>query len=301
MKVLIIGYGSIGRRHFEILSKQKKISKILICSISNSVGKNNLNYDKASIINYNPDYIIISSETSLHKVHLNFINKILKNKIILVEKPIYHSTKIKKISNIQNKIFVGYNLRFDPMINYTKKLFNNKNMKKSLLSVTAYCGSYLPNWRSKTEYIYSYSSDYKKGGGVEYDLSHEFDYIDWIFGEFKKTKKVKNKISSLNINSNDHLIYIGKFSNHKFLNITLNYFSRINFRFFIVETDVLSMKVDLVNRVIYKKTNKSNTLFKKYFKYDRNYSYKKMHESIINNKFKDLCTYGNAIKILNYL
>ena len=43
------------------------------------------------------------------------------------------------------------------------------------------CHSYLPQWRKKN-YKKSYSSNAKLGGGVSLDLSHEIDYIQWIFG-----------------------------------------------------------------------------------------------------------------------
>ena len=35
MNVLIIGFGSIGKRHFSVLSKMKKIKNIKICTNSN--------------------------------------------------------------------------------------------------------------------------------------------------------------------------------------------------------------------------------------------------------------------------
>ena len=60
----------------------------------------------------------------------------------------------------------------------------------------------------KRNYTKVYSSK-NKGGGVEYDLSHEFDYIKWIFGKFKTVLKFNKKISNLKISSNDHLSVFG--------------------------------------------------------------------------------------------
>ena len=164
MNVLIIGFGSIGKRHFSVLSNMKKIKNIKICTNSNIKLTLKIDLDSKNK-RIQSDYIIISSQTSDHLKHLSFINKTLNNKVILVEKPIFHSKNIKLLSNKNNKIFVGYNLRFDPMILYLKKFFNNKNLTK-LLNVTVYCGSYLPNWRNNINYKLNYS---KKKEVVEFN------------------------------------------------------------------------------------------------------------------------------------
>jgi CMP-N,N'-diacetyllegionaminic acid synthase len=135
---------------------------------------------------------------------------------------------------------------------------------------------------------------------VEYDLSHEFDYINWIFGNFKLIKKINNKISNLKINSNDHLIYIGKFKKNSYLNITLNYFSKISMRFLIIEMKEMTMKVDLIKRKIISKKTKSKNISTIKFSNKTNLSYEVMHKSIINKKYDNLCSYKNALKVLSF-
>ena len=77
MNVIIVGYGSIGRRHAKIISKNFKFCNIHICTkqkISKFKSFKNLNQIKL----LKPDYIIIASETHKHLDQLNFIEKILK-------------------------------------------------------------------------------------------------------------------------------------------------------------------------------------------------------------------------------
>ena len=92
-KVLIIGYGSIGRRHYKILSKFKGLEVIKIITELRIIKKLKIEFTKKEIQDYNPDYIVICSETNLHFKHLNLINSFLKKKIILVEKPIFRDLK----------------------------------------------------------------------------------------------------------------------------------------------------------------------------------------------------------------
>ena len=61
---------------------------------------------------------------------------------ILVEKPIFD--KPQKIINFKNKnIFVGYNFRFNPIINYLKNYFKKNNS----FICDIECGYYLPFWK----------------------------------------------------------------------------------------------------------------------------------------------------------
>ena len=66
-----------------------------------------------------PKYIIICNPTSDHIKKIKFIEKNYKNKFVLIEKPLF--SKPNKINIKKNKYFVGYNLRFNPLMNFLKK------------------------------------------------------------------------------------------------------------------------------------------------------------------------------------
>jgi predicted dehydrogenase len=212
-KVLIIGFGSIGQRHASILKNFKIVSDIYIFSRRNSKILKNINklsqikkINKLSQIKkINPDYIIICSRTSDHFKHLKYIEKNLSKKTVLIEKPLFN--KSKKFSIFKNKVFVGYNLRQHPVVRFIKNFI----VKKKIFSVKISCNSYLPNWRKNINYMNSYSSQRSLGGGVLLDLSHEIDYIEWIFKKIKKLDLVKiKKLSNLKINVEDHVLIAGK-------------------------------------------------------------------------------------------
>ena len=100
-KILIIGFGSIGKRHAAILSKFKKVGKIFILTRQKIYNYTNIKtLQETKLID--PDYILICSKTSDHYKHLKFIDKNFKNKIILVEKPLFNKNRYLKIKN--NKV-----------------------------------------------------------------------------------------------------------------------------------------------------------------------------------------------------
>ena len=288
-KILIIGFGSIGERHFKILNKIVEDIKI----ITNRKIKN-LNIIKftfSDILKYNPDYIIISSSTENHYKHLKKINKIVSNKVILIEKPLF-AKKIKNNIALNNKVFVGFNMRFNPIIIYLKKYFSQKN--KIALTVNLYCGSYLPNWRKNIPYSKS-SSASATGGGVIKDLSHEIDFLSWIFGDIKIKNIDSLKLSNLKIQSKD-FANISGFCKKTYFNMMLNYFSRLDHRYLIIDCNNETIHVDLISkniRIFKDKNARTISL-----KFHRNKSYELMHESILKNDFSNLCSYNQAIKYL---
>ena len=204
LKILISGFGSIGLKHAKIVKEIFPSCSLAVFSKRNIKSYKKI-YDVKDIINFNPDYIIISSYTSEHFKQLKFFNKLLSNKKILVEKPLYENLYNKNII-VKNKIYVGYNLRFHPLIKLIKKLTHNK----ILWNYQVFCGSYLPSWR-KTNYTISSSSKKKYGGGVLLDLSHEIDYSRLIIGDFNISNLIFKKISNLKIETEDLLLASGTY------------------------------------------------------------------------------------------
>ena len=109
------------------------------------------------------------------------------------------------------------------MINFTK-LFLNKNRSK-IFEVSAYAGSYLPEWRPLKDYRKLYSSKKSLGGGVDLDLMHEPDLLYYLFGKPELSRIKKRKVSSLKIDSKDWAQIYFEYKNFS-ASITLNYFRK---------------------------------------------------------------------------
>ncbi len=291
-KVLIFGFGSIGIRHANLLHRLKKISNVLIFSNRKNKKFNSTNRI-LDALKYNPDYILVCSETYQHHQTLKIIEKNFKNKIVLVEKPLFHKPVNFNFKN--NKYYVGYNLRFHPVIKFLK----NRIKKNEVFSVSIFCNSFLPRWRKKRDYFNSYSSSKVRGGGVLLDLSHEIDYLQWIFGKIDKIeyKKIK-KISNLKIKSEDLAQVIGRIKNiNYYLNLT--YFSRFEERRVIIDSKKETIIGDLVNYNIKIINDKSLKIIK--FKKNINQTYVEQHLAILNNQPKNLCNIKDAKNTLSFI
>jgi predicted dehydrogenase len=289
-KVLIIGFGSIGKKHATILKNFKIVSDVYVLSRRNSKIFKNIK-KLSQIKKINPDYIIICSRTSDHFKHLNYIERNFSKKIVLIEKPLFN--KYHKFGILNNKVFIGYNLRQHPVLKFIKNFILNKK----IFSINIICNSYLPNWRKNINYKNSYSSHRRLGGGVLLDLSHEIDYLEWIFKKIKKLNLVKiRKLSNLKINVEDHVLIAGETELSNFI-IDLNYYSLYLRREIFIDGHNFSLKGDLINNFveIYLK-NKNKKIIR--FKNDKNYTYVKQHELILNKDYRTLSNFNNANKLM---
>ena len=284
-KIIIIGYGSIGKKHCKTLKKFNV--DYYVVSTQKNIKEKQIKY--TDIKKINPDYVLIASPTSKHLKDLIAVDKLIKNKVTLIEKPLFN--KKTKYLPKNNKVLVAYNMRFHPIIEYLKKL----SKKNKIYNAEILCGSYLPKWR-KRNYIHTSSAKKSLGGGVVNDLSHEIDYSRYIFGNLKKIFIYKDKVSNLRIDTED---YANIFCKSKNINIwiCLDYISKIDRRSVKINFEKFTINADLIkNKVSYSKNNLIKTIhFKK-----KNSYYEQMR-NLLNNKFKNFCTYEEGRQVLEII
>lgn len=295
MNVLIIGYGSIGKRHYEILRAIDGVNCVDV------VTKQLINVDRtyqklSGIRNLNCyDYFIIATETVKHFEQLKYICSKVTKKKILVEKPLFD--KSYNSFNNDNEVYTAYNLRFHPVLQELRKQLS----KATVYSVNAICGQYLPNWRPGQDYRKSYSADIKMGGGVLRDLSHELDYISWLFGNLISFDAINTKISDLEITSDDIFTAIGITEKKTIVNVTLDYISKAVIRRLVIHTKNETVEADVIKSsiVITDKQGKSRVLV--VGKEERNYTYEQMHRAILSNNLECVCSYEEGLGTVNII
>ena len=72
-----------------------------------------------------------------------------------------------------------------------------------VLSVRCEIGQYLPSWRPDSDYRKGVSARRELGGGVLLELSHELDYLCWIFGKVDWVKATLGQQSDLKLDVED--------------------------------------------------------------------------------------------------
>ena len=290
MKALVVGYGSIGKRHCEVLENLDFISSVSLVT-SQEVRDKICYKNLQSVPNLSQfSYFIIATPTFLHLENLKFLDERVKGKIIFCEKPLFETAH--KFTPQNNKIFVGYVLRFHPLLQKLKELLANEK----ILFINASCGQYLPTWRND-DYKLSYSADKLKGGGVLLDLSHEIDYTTWLGGKLNRIKSFKGKISDLEITSDDLCVILGKNQSGAIVNISIDYISKISRRELLVECENSTFRLDFIaNKLVKKDKFDSEEIFQTP-NLQRNELFVKMHEDIFKEQ-KFICKFNEGLETM---
>ena len=293
--VVIIGYGSVGQRHAKLLKKNKKISKIYILSSKKKIPYSKIKtIDEIKIIN--PDLIIVATYSKSHLRYILYIERYLKKKVVLIEKPLFNTLSKKKYLPTKNLYFVGYNLRFHPIISFLKKTLNNK--KIWFFKAISY--SYLPDWRKNIPYYKSASAKKKYGGGALLELSHEIDFTRWILGDFKIYFSVNKKNSNLKIDTDDQFEVLGGNKNCKLLNISANFFSKNPKREIFVEFNKMSIHANLIKNKLTIIKGKKRKLIN-FKNQDVNKTFKDEHKELLSKKFLSICNYKEGYKVMEHI
>lgn len=291
-KILIIGNGSSGKKHLIALNTINK--KFNIQHVSSRKFKSTFGNNFFKLIKFDPDYFVIASPSSHHYKFISIIERFFKKKIILIEKPLFNK-KHKPLTKIKNNYYIGYNLRYHPVLRFIKNYIKNKKIYFAQVD----CLTYLPDWR-KGDYRKTVSARKKLGGGVKLELSHEIDYLHWIFGDLNILYSYNKKISNLDIDCDDFLSLNAQTKKNIFINLNLNFFSKILSRKILINGENFSLLGDLIKNKIVLIENKKKKNYK-FKKFNILKSYIEEHKDLIKKNYTISCSYKEAIKIQNTL
>jgi predicted dehydrogenase len=288
-QALIIGYGSIGRRHANILSELGlEVALLTKQSVKEYKVYRNI---KEALQEMRPGYIVIANPTHLHHFTLTELFQLGYSGLLLVEKPLFSVVETCD-AYLADQAFVAYNLRFNELLVKAKAFLKNE----TLISFSANVGQYLPEWRENVDYRVSYSASTKCGGGVLRDLSHELDYALWFCEACVEVSAVGGKYSELDIQSDDVYSIIMRCKNCPIVSIQMDYLSRAPKRCIAIQTKKHSMTIDLLKgqlfidgRLQYDRPNAMET------------SYLKQHKALLSGDFSHFCTYEKGLNVVKLI
>lgn len=255
MKICIVGFGSMGKRHLKnmlFLMKQRGENCLVDLFKNHTVFMDRENdkkinrkadlelqlseaeyREKIHAVYYNLnelpedyDIIFITNPTIFHYETLRLLQNHAKH--FFIEKPVFEQENqdIGRLGLRKDSVYyVACPLRYHPVIRYLKE---NIDFEK-VLSLRAISSSYLPEWRPEADYRKSYSARKELGGGVAIDLIHEWDYITDLLSAPEKMASMLDKVSKLEIDTEDIAVYIAKAGN-TMIELHLDYFGRKSIR-----------------------------------------------------------------------
>ena len=288
-RALVVGYGSIGRRHARLLCQ-------LNCEVAIVSAHEVVEYAAHASIPealdaFRPGYVVISNRTSEHYRALTELVDSGYSGKVLIEKPLFRQLELPiDTQNIQAA--VGYNLRFDPIITELRKLL----VGKRLLMVSIFAGQHLDEWRPDTDYRKSYSASVSEGGGVLRDLSHELDYCLWLFGKWSRVTAVGGNYGSLDIEADELWSITAEVTSKTICNVQLSYLNRPARREININTDSCTIEADLVNSTI---KIDGEQVFKS--EHSRDQSYLDMHMAMLRGDMQCLCSIDEGVSILRII
>ena len=224
MKILVVGAGSIGKRHIRNLNLLG-YTNIDVVDINtaqleyvkqNFKIKNTFNNLEDALSREEYDVAFILTPPVFH---VPLALKLAREGIdLFIEKPLSHNMDhIGELIKIKEKnkliIMVGYNQRFNFGIQKLKSYITEGKLGK-IYYIRAEFGQYLPDWRPWMDYRKGYTATRELGGGILLDGSHEIDYVLWLAGsKVTNIKAIYTKVSTLEINVEDMAEIILEFEN----------------------------------------------------------------------------------------
>lgn len=248
MKILIVGLGSIARKHIaaaRAIDPPTKFYALRSNKSASVVGGCTDIFSRQEVDSINFDFAIVSNPTSKHIETIEWLTELQIP--LFIEKPLCDNIDIQKtVDKCRNILtYVACNLRFLECLQWVKNNLGDKRVNE----VNSYCGSYLPEWRTGVDWRKVYSANRDMGGGVHIDLIHEIDYLYWIFGKPTNVTKTLRNNSSLDIDAVDYANYCLSYANFVTA-VVLNYYRRDYKRTLEIVLEDETWEVDLAKNIV---------------------------------------------------
>lgn len=307
MIINLIGFGSIGKRHLKILLNIEEVKLVNIFTrkkIDNLTNDNRIkNFDVSELDKKESFLTIIATSAD---VHIKYLKKVYnKSNFILVEKPFadYSFSEFYEDLDPENKIFVGYNLRFSKVIQYLKKVIRDLDKSGKLYNLNVLNTSHIQGWRDQP-LSQSISLDPNKGGGALLELSHDIDLVNYLMSiNFNKSSvnRINLPLNIVNIDSSYHCLGLSK-KNIPF-SIFSSFSSHIIKKKYYLDTKEFTYEVNLIKNTV-KKYSLGSVVEVINFEETRDDTFLKQIKNIINinsiGDNKPLCSFKEALSMQRF-
>lgn len=183
-RVVLAGYGSIGKRHYRNLRQLLPDAQMGIISghLDHAPEGAMLLESLPVAVAWKPAFGVIASPASRHgEMSLPLLRAGVP---LLIEKPLETSLETAAALepyHVEPGILVGYCLRFTSVFETLTRIVEDGTIG-AIQRAEVCCKSYLPDWRPDSDFRKSVSARPECGGGAIMEISHEIDYVCGLFG-----------------------------------------------------------------------------------------------------------------------
>ena len=236
MKILVVGTGSIGKRHLGILMEMG-MKDIVVCDNQKSRIEEVQNHypgirasdNYAEALKEDFDVVFICTPPHLHTDILE--KAVDRGCHVFCEKPL--AMDLKGLEEISRKakqknlvVMVGYIYRFCEPIQKIKEILDSGLLGK-IYSARTIISLFLPDWHPWEDYRNFFLSHKDLGGGALLEESHATDYIKWLMGDVKSVFCINKKLSDLEMDAEDMTIINLEFENNSLGTIHIDLLGRV--------------------------------------------------------------------------
>jgi hypothetical protein len=276
MKSLVIGYGSIGKRHaanLATLGHEVSLLRHKRAGVPAGTFREFYDLEEALAI-AKPDFAVVASPTPNHAA--DAARLVERGVPMLLEKPpaldLASTLELQQLMARRGfkKYDLAFNMRCYPPLRFIKDQLPGLG---KVFAMRVAAGSYLPGWRPTVDYRQTTSARAELGGGVHIELVHEVDYILWFLGMPEKVVAQVARIGNLEINSADICSAMLLYAEGSVVQLHLDYLSQKNLRGCQIIAERGTLEWSFVDRAVMVHNPKPERVFELKPDYDFNDTY----------------------------
>ncbi len=218
--ILIVGFGSIGKRHYNNLLKLGWRDIGLVRTHRNRPSSfqtpenTKIYHSLESALEDKPFIVIVANPTSLH--YETTLQSLESGAKVILEKPVAanleHAQELLDCTKrLDGLCSVAYNFRYHPLYAKAREWVLENRIGRIFYAHTWQSG-YLPDWHPWEDYRSGYAARADLGGGVVKTLDHDLDFLHWTFGKPLDVMANADKLSNLDLDVEDTADMLFRFS-----------------------------------------------------------------------------------------
>lgn len=300
-RVLVVGTGSIARRHLTVLSSFG-ITEADVFSRSGrelvvgGVRTRPVTLNSSAKEDY--DLVVICSKTQEHSRDL--VDLVARGKTIVVEKPLAGSLEdldvIEALQVAGTRVVVSFPLRFKEALGTLFHILKESGGSK--VHAHAECRSWLPSWRPEREARDGYWNE-SRGGGVALELIHEFDYLDVLWGPLSLRSIEDTSQGILGLQVAESIDAIGNGGRGQSVSLHLDFCSRVTARTVSFNLGEETWTWDVILSTLTRQSGETRGIQHFPADEDRNTSFRRQYEEIFEPGSQPLpaCSVEQALRL----